>query len=173
MNRVYLRPLQLADATQIQLATENDEIRRLTSTTEHFTVDAIEAFILRAASDDSRMDFAICLHDDTLIGEISLLDIDEQNKRGGMRMMLHDLSFANQGYGTEALQLFVRYVFEDIALNRLELEVLPYNPRAQRVYEKVGFTMEGIAREAIYFNGQFIDEVHMSMLKSDYMKLYL
>lgn len=173
MNRVYLRPLQLADATQIQLATENDEIRHLTSTTEHFTVDAIEAFILRAASDDSRMDFAICLHDDTLIGEISLLDIDEQNKRGGMRMMLHDLSFANQGYGTEALQLFVRYVFEDIALNRLELEVLPYNPRAQRVYEKVGFTMEGIAREAIYFNGQFIDEVHMSMLKSDYMKLYL
>lgn len=170
MTRIYLRPLQLADATQIQRATENDDIRRLTGTLDHFTVDAIEVFIMRAAQDDSRMDFAICLNDDTLIGEVSLLEISEVNNSGGMRIMLHDLEIANQGYGTEAMELFLRYVFEEIGLNRLELEVLAYNARAKRVYEKVGFVQEGIAREAVFYQGHYVDEIHMSMLQKDYQQ---
>lgn len=173
MNRLYLRPLQLHDATQIYLATEDDDIRYFTSTTDRFTVEAIEQFILRAANDRSRMDFAICLsHNDALIGEVSLLEIDEQNKRGGMRIMLHSMLDADKGYGTEAMKLFVRYVFEQTTLNRLELEVLAYNPRAKHVYEKVGFVVEGVAREATYYDDRFVDEIHMSMLKSDYERLY-
>lgn len=173
MNRVYLRPLQMQDATQIHAATEDEEIRYYTSTTERFTVEAIEQFIIRSSSDRSRMDFAICdTTTDAMLGEVSLLDVDERNKRGAMRIMLHSLHDADKGYGTEAMLHFIRYVFEDVQLNRLELEVLAYNPRAKHVYEKVGFVMEGIAREATYYNGRFVDEIHMSMLKRDYERLY-
>ncbi|MBS7344138.1 MAG: GNAT family N-acetyltransferase [Caryophanon sp.] len=173
MNRVYLRPLQMQDAPQILASTEDEEIRYFTSTTDHFTVEAIEAFIMRAATDRSRMDFAICHKEtDALLGEVSLLDVDEKNKRGAMRISLHSLDDANKGYGTEAMLHFIRYVFEDVQLNRLELQVLAYNPRAKRVYEKVGFVVEGIAREATFYNGRFVDEIHMSMLKSDYDRLY-
>ena len=173
MNRIYLRPLQMQDAPQIHAATEDEEIRYFTSTTERFTVEAIEEFIARVATDRSRMDFAICHQEtDSLLGEVSLLNVDETNKRGAMRIMLHSLEDADKGYGTEAMLHFIRYVFEDVQLNRLELEVLAYNPRAKHVYEKVGFVMEGIAREATFYNGRFVDEIHMSMLKSDYMRLY-
>jgi RimJ/RimL family protein N-acetyltransferase len=85
-----------------------------------------------------------------------------------MGIMLGERSFWNQGYGTEAVALLLQHGFDTLNLNRIYLHVFANNHRAIRAYEKVGFVHEGIQRQAMYKNGQYIDVFMMSVLKSEY-----
>ena len=78
------------------------------------------------------------------------------------------MEHTGKGYGTEAIQLVLAFVFEELRLNRLQLEVYSHNLRGIRAYEKAGFKQEGILREALFYNGQYSDEIIMSVLRSEY-----
>ena len=54
-------------------------------------------------------------------------------------------------------------------LRRIELLVLKDNIRAQRLYKKVGFQLEGEKREAVYKDGEYKNMYMMSLLKSEYI----
>ena len=49
-------------------------------------------------------------------------------------------------------------------LHRLELTVMAHNDRAIRLYERMGFTVEGRRAECLLVNGQFIDELTMAAI---------
>jgi RimJ/RimL family protein N-acetyltransferase len=74
----------------------------------------------------------------------------------------------NRGLGSEATGLITNYCFRSTTINRIELEVYAFNPRAQRVYEKSGFIAEGRLRQVLKFDGGYIDAIPMSMLRSDW-----
>ncbi|WP_000314438.1 GNAT family N-acetyltransferase, partial [Bacillus thuringiensis] len=78
----------------------------------------------------SRYDFAICLKDtEKMIGELSILDIDEENQNAGFRISMASISLTGKGYGTEAIKVGLSFVFEQLKLNRLQLEVFSHNSR--------------------------------------------
>lgn len=52
----------------------------------------------------------------------------------------------DRGLGTEASRLFLSYGFEQLGLRRISLNVLNFNPRARRVYDKLGFVTERVLR---------------------------
>jgi RimJ/RimL family protein N-acetyltransferase len=64
--------------------------------------------------------------------------------------------------------LILCYGFEVLGLHRIDLGVYAFNPRAQHVYEKVGFLVEGIKRDAYRFDGVYVDEVWMSILSREW-----
>ena len=77
----------------------------------------------------------------------------------------------NRGIGTEATRLVVDHVFgaiDDPPVNRLELEVYAFNPRAITVYERIGFVREGVRRAALRWDGEFVDAITMSILRSEW-----
>lgn len=43
-----------------------------------------------------------------------------------------------------------------------------FNPRARHAYEKIGFIREGVKREALLFDGEWIDAEVMSLLSGDW-----
>jgi RimJ/RimL family protein N-acetyltransferase len=49
-------------------------------------------------------------------------------------------------------------------LHRLELTVMARNARAIRLYERMGFTIEGRRAECLVVDGQFIDQLTMAVL---------
>jgi diamine N-acetyltransferase len=51
--------------------------------------------------------------------------------------------YVDQGLGTEALSLFLKYYFKDLAYRQLRLDVAATNQRARHVYEKLGFHYVG------------------------------
>lgn len=170
--RIYLRPLQLVDAEKMAATSKIDEIRYLTGTDKSFTVPQVEEYIMKISKDDSRCDLAICLKDtDQMIGELSIMDIDEVNQSAGFRIAMINIQQTGKGYGTEAIDLVLNFVFEELCLNRLQLEVYSYNLRGIKAYEKAGFIKEGVLREAIFINEIYSDEIIMSILKSEYKKI--
>ena len=48
--------------------------------------------------------------------------------------------------------------------HRISLEVYAFNPRARHVYEKAGFVTEGVLREALRYEDEWIDAAVMSIL---------
>lgn len=167
--RVYLRDLRPTDAASIHTMTENEEIRYLTGTKNRFTQQSIEQHILLWKNDPSRMDFAICLMEtDEMIGDIALFHIDESNKNAAFRIAMHDMALTGKGYGPEAIDILMHYVFNHLKLHRLQLEVYSHNERGIRAYKKLGFKKEGVLRDALYYNGEFMDEMIMSILESEF-----
>ena len=70
--------------------------------------------------------------------------------------------------GTESASLLIGFGFETLALNRIELEVYAFNPQARRVYEKLGFRLEGTRREALIWDDERVDAHIMSMLRREF-----
>lgn len=49
-------------------------------------------------------------------------------------------------------------------LHRLELTVMAHNTRAIRLYERMGFTVEGRRSECLLVDGTFVDELTMAVI---------
>ncbi len=172
--RIYLRPFCQLDAPIILESTRDDEIRYMTGTKSTFSLEQITKHIDHISNNSSRYDFAICLKStDEMIGELSILDIDEENKRAGFRISMLSIAVTGQGYGTEAIKIILRFVFEQLSLNRLQLEVFSHNLRGIKAYEKVGFVKEGTLRQSLFYNDAYSDEIIMAILKSDYKNMPL
>jgi len=169
---VYLRPFEKRDLESLHHAIHDEEIRYMTGTRNKSTMEQLYDYFERINSDDERRDFAICLcESDEIAGDLSIMDIDPFNHKAGFRIALHDRNHLNKGYGTEAVKLALQYAFEELKLNRLQLEVFSHNARGIRSYEKAGFKQEGVIRQSLYYNDQYSDEIIMGMLKEDYDKL--
>ena len=101
-----------------------------------------------------------------VVGESLLLDHDPGNASVGFRIWISGAR--DRGLGTEATRLSVRHAIEGLGLHRVQLEVYAFNPRARRVYEKVGFVLEGTQREALRYADGWVDCHVMGLLASDW-----
>ncbi len=123
----------------------------------------------RQAKDSNSIVFAILtLPEKKLIGDCGLHGIDLKNRTGIYGIFIGDKDYWGKGYGTDATRTLLRFAFEQLGLNRVELEVFDYNPRAVRAYEKAGFRRDGVRRQALYRDGEFHDIYLMGILRADW-----
>ena len=102
------------------------------------------------------------------VGNLGLHKVDRVHRKADLGIMIGEASFWSRGYGTEAIDLALRYAFDGLGLNKVSLEVLEYNDRGIRAYEKCGFQREGVHREDIYKDGRFFDVVRMGILAREF-----
>ena len=98
------------------------------------------------------------------IGNLGLHRIDRTHRKADIGIVIGEREYWSMGIGTEALRVALRYGFDALGLNKISLDVLEYNARAIRTYERVGFQREGIHREDMYKDGRFVNVVRMSLL---------
>lgn len=116
--------------------------------------------------DDS---FAIHVKDeDEPVGVISLMNISEANESAELSVIVGHPDDRHQGYGTEAIELLLRYAFDELGLNRVGLSAFDFNDEAIAAYEKLGFAVEGRYRQAIKRNAHFHDAILMSIVKGEW-----
>jgi len=72
---------------------------------------------------------------------------------------------------TETLKIVLKYAFEELKLNRVEVDVFRENLASEKVLTKVGMKKEGIMREKYYKNELYIDSIKYSMLCKEWMIL--
>ena len=69
-----------------------------------------------------------------------------------------------------AIMLLLNYAFNHINLNNIMLKVYSFNTGAIKAYEKCGFKIFGVWKNSHYFNGEYVDEIFMNVLKDDFYK---
>jgi RimJ/RimL family protein N-acetyltransferase len=105
---------------------------------------------------------------DRLVGTCAFSQLDGDNGSTLFHITIGERDAWGHGYGSEATELMVAHAFTRLALHRVALTVFEFNVRAIRTYEKCGFAVEGRARGAIFRDGRFWDEIHMSILASEW-----
>jgi RimJ/RimL family protein N-acetyltransferase len=73
-----------------------------------------------------------------------------------------------RGYAREAVQLVLRYFFEELNYQKVTVDVYDYNLASQRFHESLGFTLEGRVRRTIYTGGQHHDEFIYGLLREEF-----
>lgn len=72
------------------------------------------------------------------------------------------------GYMLEALQVALNYVFAELNIHRVMANYIPYNRRSGNVLKKLGFVIEGYAREYLLINGQWQDHILTSLTNNNW-----
>ncbi|MCC6175233.1 MAG: GNAT family N-acetyltransferase [Chloroflexi bacterium] len=108
------------------------------------------------------------LADDTLIGLVALGQIEWTHQTAMLGIAIGDPAYWGRGYGSDAIDLILRYAFLELNLYRVWLTTIGYNVRALRAYEKAGFKPEGVWREAIHRDDHRYDVVHFGLLRHEW-----
>ena len=104
------------------------------------------------------------------MGYISLMKIHDVNRTAELGIFIGDEENLSRGYGSEAIMLLLDYAFNYVNLNNVMLKVFDYNKRAIKAYEKCGFKTFGVWKNSHYFEGEYVDEIFMNVLKEDFYK---
>jgi RimJ/RimL family protein N-acetyltransferase len=112
--------------------------------------------------------FSIETHDGELVGNIGLMKFDWVARKVTIGIVIGEKSHWGSGYGSDAVKTLLRYLFDELNMNRVYLEVDTANQRAVRCYEKCGFVREGILRQVRWKRGRFKDNYAMSILKDEW-----
>jgi len=123
------------------------------------TVEEETQFIREFASDSK--DFFVAETDDRIVGNLGISVFDRPQTCHRARLDMSVLrSFRGQGIGSRLLDTAIDWC-KSRSLRRLELEVLSNNPRAQRLYERKGFVIEGRNVGAVEVDGEYVDFILM------------
>ena len=77
-------------------------------------------------------------------------------------------SMQGKGLVTKACKTLVTYAFEQYHLNKVEIHCATGNKRSRAIPERLGFTQEGIIRQAEWCNDHYNDLVVYGMLASEW-----
>jgi RimJ/RimL family protein N-acetyltransferase len=105
---------------------------------------------------------------DRVLGHVGLYEIDHRIRTGEFAILLGDKPSWGKGIGLACTRWMVKYGFEELNLHRIHLTVLATNVRAQRMYEKLGFKLEGRLRHAQWKGGQYVDVLCMGILDDEW-----
>jgi RimJ/RimL family protein N-acetyltransferase len=163
------------DSEAIAAWSRDPELLRMFDTrpARHWTARGMTAITLELQGENDQVNeypFAIRrLADDQLLG-IASLDAESWPRRDAwVAIAIGERANWNQGYGSDAMRLLLRFAFAELNLWRVSLVVFDYNERAQRSYLKVGFKIEGRQRERLRRDDQRYDMVFMSVLREEWL----
>jgi ribosomal-protein-serine acetyltransferase len=78
---------------------------------------------------------------------------------------------AGRGLMSKAVPAMLGYVFDDLGLNRLELQAHVDNHKSRVLAERLGFAFEGVLREVWTLYGKPVDHAAYAMLQIDWKAL--
>ena len=171
--KVYLRPLEMADVTGPYLTWLNDyEVTRFMETGVFpTTAEGLQKYVETVADSPTNIMLAIMeKKSNQHVGNIKLGSIQWIHRRADLGIMIGEKSVWGKGYGKEAMELVLEFGFKRLQLNKIFLGVFADHHPAVESYQKLGFVIEGTLKEHLFRDGQFRDEFLMGVLRSDYEK---
>lgn len=163
--KILLRPFQKEDIPAMEECLNDPEVLKLTGSSPVFTKSSINQWYSTRNEQEDRLDLAIVIKNDhTVVGEVVINEYDEIKHSMNFRILIGPKG-RNQGFGSEATRLIIDYVFQNTDLKQITLGVYSFNPRAKRVYEKIGFTVDSIDEDDLEFEGQMIDAINMVLTR--------
>ncbi|MDW4909869.1 GNAT family protein [Streptomyces sp. ADMS] len=170
--RTVLRPFTEADAEVIAGIVEDPEVIRFTFEPDTvITPESLRSWYGSRSARTDRLDLAVTDRaSGEVVGEVVLYEWNPAARSCTFRTPPGPRG-RGRGLGTEATRLIVAYGFEQLGLHRIESQAYAHNHRALRVYEKVGFVVEGVRREVQLRHGEWADEVLMAVLDHEWAGL--
>ena len=106
-------------------------------------------------------------HKDTFAGGIGYQGIDWIDRKVEIGYWLGEL-FQRKGLMTKACRTLIAYAFTELGLNKVEIHCATENIRSCAIPKRLGFTQEGILRDAQWLYDHFVDTVIYGLLAREW-----
>jgi RimJ/RimL family protein N-acetyltransferase len=169
-SEVSLTPLRAADLDQIWQWQNSPDIRDLSMGFRMpVPFENVEDWFSRIRSDESgkRIVFAVRVSGE-LAGTVELHSVKMLHRKASLAIVLGDLTRQGRNLGFVACSLALDFAFNSLDLRRVELEVVESNMRAVRLYERLGFLLEGRKREDYFAHGRRMDVLVFGLLREEW-----
>jgi len=171
-SRLLLRRFRKRDAPAVFANWANDEmVTKYLTWPPHKSVAVTEKVIsewTESYKNDGFYQWAIVLKKiDEPIGSISVVGKDEKVNSVHIGYCI-GRKWWNQGIVTEAFSAVIRFLFEEVKVNRIDARHDTNNPASGRVMEKCGLKYEGTLRQADFNNQGIVDVSVYSISASEY-----
>jgi ribosomal-protein-alanine N-acetyltransferase len=108
--------------------------------------------------------------DGGLAGEITLSSIQRGPFQNAFVGYWVDKARAGRGLAPEATVAVLRFAFEELALHRIEVAIVPRNRASRRVVEKLELREEGVALRYLEIDGRWEDHVRYAITSEEWMQ---
>jgi len=108
------------------------------------------------------------LEETRLIGFTELMGISWTNGSGYIRIGIGLDKDRRHGYGTEVIEMLLRYAFTELNLYRLTALIPEYNYPADLFFQKFGFKKEVCRRQALERDYRYWNLHHYGLLAKDW-----
>ena len=172
--RLILRKFKITDAQDMfDNYASSDNVTKYMTWETHKNIDVTKEYLqslTESYSDGKVFDWAIKLKSENkVIGSISAKNLNENISKIEIGYCIGE-KWWNHGIVTEALKEIIRFLFEEVDINRIEAYHDIRNPASGRVMQKCGMKFEGILRQAYPSKNDVVDVCIYSILKSDIKK---
>ena len=169
--KVHLRPLAEGDLAGPYLDWLNDpEVTRFMETgTFPTTPEGLRRYYEAVAQNPDNVMLAIVdAASGRHIGNVKLGPLHRIHRRADMGIMVGDKTFWGTGAGHEAVALVLHYGFDRLNLHKVTLGVYACHSQAVKLYESLGFKIEGSLREHLFRDGAYWEMYVMGILAEEY-----
>jgi len=167
--KVILRPIKLSDASRFVKWFNDPAVNRFLARRK-LTLKEERTWIRSVPKNKDSVHFCIDTKDGIHIGSVGFSVVNRQDSHAVFGIMIGDKRYWGQGYGREAMKLIIDYGFRRLKLHRIELDVYSYNPRAIKLYKRLGFKLEGKKRQRVKWAGRYYDSLQMGLLRPEWLK---
>lgn len=167
--KVFLRILEKDDIPRTQKWIIDPEISAIMGYLPVFSLSHQLDWYDKISKAGDRYIFAICLNEtNEHIGNIGLGNINWVHRHAMFNIFFAEKSNHSKGLGTEASRLILDFAFDRLNLNKVYLQTSEKFVAANKMYQKLGFSQDGILREHYYIDGKYEDKIIYSILKSEF-----
>lgn len=103
-----------------------------------------------------------------VVGHISLGGLSWKNRSCRITRVFIDPSFQKKGFCQQITRAALKIGFEELGMHRIGLGVYSNNDAAVNCYLKCGFVIEGVSRDILWFNNEFLSMVEMAILEDEW-----
>jgi len=98
------------------------------------------------------------------VGLIAFFDYDPLQRKAELRKLIRESQFQRVGITREAITLWVQFGIATLGLNKIYINTTDTNIRNIKLYEELGFKVEGILRNECFFEGKYHDVLKMGLV---------
>lgn len=165
-----MRPIRITDAPRFVKWLSDEEVRKLLAANPKKPTLKEEKKWIRSLSKKGNKDINFAIDVGSIhIGSLGLR-MNLNNKNANFGILIGDKKYWGSGYGFDSSKLIIDYGFKKLRLHKIYLGVYSYNPRAINLYKKIGFKIEGVQKEQVYWKNKFYDDINMGFLRSEWVK---
>lgn len=101
------------------------------------------------------------------VGIIGLLNIDYKNKKAEFYITVGEKDYKGKGIAYKASMELLEYAFNDLGLNKIYLYTETENKIAQKLFDKLGFTREGLLKYDVIIKDKKKDRYIYAIFKNE------
>lgn len=167
---IQLKPITLneVNATYLSWLVDKEVMQGLA--TSGYTLESLEKYVSERIDKPAIAFFAIWAKDTGLhIGNIKLEVQDAAAAVADLGLLIGNKNYWGRGVGAEACKLAIRYGFAEMKLRKIYLAVYENNPNAKKLYEKLGFRLEGSLRKHVKVENEYYDKYLMGLFEHEFI----